>query len=189
MRTELMVVLALGAAACSKPQNNGPGPNNDGPISQQDTMPESASLLRRLAEAADGFRDGQNRFVVAALQFPHNVLGVFLTEAQADSIAADSTTGEIQYRTFGPYRTAPEANVSPEVDDVDSVVAYYSNGGQQTFEGSKYDALFWGMPAFDKFVAPYLTSVSGVAYAASQRDAYKSGELTHSALPHKRYSF
>jgi hypothetical protein len=186
MKTELVLAMTLGGAACAPPRPNGP-PRP--PLAQQDTVLKSASLLKRLAEAADGYRDGQDRFVVAAREFPHKVLGVFPTRAQADSIAADSSTGALHYATFGPYRTPPEPNVSPEVDDVDSVVAYYSSGATATYDGKTYDALFWGLPAYDKFVAPYLTSVLGAPYAGEQRQAYKAGELTNSVLPHKRFSF
>jgi hypothetical protein len=191
MRAEVAFALLLaGVAACggavTPPETPAPGT----PASAaQDTVLKSASLLRRLAEAADGYRDGVNRFVVAAREFPHKVLGVFLTKAEADSVAADSSTSTLHYEAFGPYRTAAEAGVSPEVDDVDSVVAYYAAGEKKTYDGKKYDALFWSLPAFDKFVAPYLTSVSGADHAQSQRQAYKSGELTESAYGHKRYSF
>lgn len=155
----------------------------------QDTVLKSASLLRRLAEAADGYRDGTDRFVVAAVEFPHKVLGVFQTQAQGDTVAADSSTGALHYKTFGPYRTAPDSGVSPTIDNVDSVVAYYTGGTQKTYDGKKYDALFWGVPAFDKFVVPYLAFVSGAVWADSQRKAYKAGALSQSVLPHKRYSF
>jgi hypothetical protein len=191
MRAEVAFVLLLtGVAACGGTVTPPDTPAPDTAASAaQDTVLKSASLLRRLAEAADGYRDGADRFVVAAREFPHKVVGVFLTKAEADSVAADSSTSTLHYEAFGPYRTAAEAGVSPEVDDVDSVVAYYAGGEQKTYDGKKYDALFWSLPAFDKFVAPYLTSVSGADYAQSQRQAYKSGELTESALSHKRDSF
>jgi hypothetical protein len=145
--------------------------------------------LRRLAEAADGYRDGTDRFVVAAREFPHRIAGVFLTIGEAETVAADSSTSNVHYEVFGPYRTAAEAGVSPEIDNVDSVVAYYTGGEKKTYDGKEYDALFWGLSAFDKFVAPYLTSVARADYAQSQRQAYKIGELTESVLPHRRYSF
>jgi hypothetical protein len=72
---------------------------------------------------------------------------------------------------------------------VDSVVVYHRDTTPKVYHGEDYDALFWGLPAFDKFVAPYLTKVSGAHYADSIRNLYKTGDLTNSELPHKRYSF
>jgi hypothetical protein len=186
MRTELALVLALTVAAC------GGGPGTvvlASPATPQHTVKKSASLLKRLGEAADGYRDGVDRFVVAAREFPHQVAGVFLTKPEADSVAADSSTSTIHYEVFGPYRTATEAGVSAEIDDVDSVVAYLKDNTTRTYDGDEYDALFWTLPAFDKFVAPYLTSSSSAERADSLREAYKQGQLTNSPLGHKRDSF
>jgi hypothetical protein len=192
MRVALAVMLAITVGACraTVAQSQVAPPDSAGKLAaQQDTILKSAALLKRLAEAADGYRDGKQRYVVAALEFPHKVLGVFLSKDRADSIATSSTTGTVHYATFGPYLTAAEEGVSPEVDEVKYVVVYYTDGSKKSYDGQRYDALFWGMSAFDKFVAPYLTEVSGAPYAASQREAYKAGELTNSVLPHYRYSF
>lgn len=193
MRGDLAVVLLLASVAACPSSTATSGPSVTPVSGPQDTVLKSATLLRRLAEAADGYRDGADRFVAATREFPHRVAGVFLTRGEAETVAADSSTSTVHYEVFGPYRTAAEAGVSPEIDDVDSVVAYYAGGGEKpykkTYNGKEYDALFWGLPAFDKFVAPYLTSVARADYAQSQRQAYKNGELTESVLPHKRYSF
>jgi hypothetical protein len=126
--------------------------------------------------------------VVAAREFPHKVAGVFLDPDSARAVARDSSTGTFHYEVFGPYRTAPDIDVSTEVNDVDSVVAYYGDGKKTTYDGRIYDALFWSLPAFDKFVAPYLTFVAGALEAGRQREAYRRGDLTQSALAHKRGS-
>jgi hypothetical protein len=183
MRTALAVLLAAAVAACGTPK-----PSNF--VIQQDTVLKSASLLKRLAEAADGFRDGQPKFVVAAVEFPHKVLGVFDDSLPADSIAQDSSTSSLHFKRFGPYVTVLEPGVDTLLDNVDSVVVYHRGGAPpKRYLGEDYDALFWGLPAFDKFVAPYLTQVSGAAHADSIRNLYKTGQLTNSELPHKRYSF
>lgn len=65
----------------------------------------SATLLRRLGEAVDGYRTGNPVFVVAQFEFPHEVLGVF-TRAQAMQVAHGAGAG---YMVFGPY-VAPEDN-------------------------------------------------------------------------------
>jgi hypothetical protein len=158
------------------------------PVEQQDTILKPATLLRRLAEAADGYRDGRDKFVVAAQVFPHKVAGVFSTREEADRVARDSARSPDRYAVFGPYRTPPDMDVSPEVNDVDSVVTYLKDKTTRTYDGDEYDALFWSLPAFDKFVAPYLTFVAGADHAQRQREAYKRGDLTNSALPHRRGS-
>jgi hypothetical protein len=188
MRTALTVTLATAVVTCTPNPPNDPEPE-PAAIVQQDTILKSASLLKRIAEAADGYRDGESRFVVAALEFPHQVLGVFADSAAADSIAQDSSTSALHFKTFGPYLTELEDGVVSNLDNVDSVVVYHSDEGPKTYLGEDYDALFWGLAAFDKFVAPYLTSVSGATYADTVRQLYKSGQLTNSELPHKRYSF
>jgi hypothetical protein len=183
MRTGLAVVLAAAVTACAS------RPEVPRVVAKQDTITKSSFLLKRLAQAADGYRDGKDRYVVAGLEFPHKVIGVFLTKAGADSLAADSTTEARSFATFGPFRTALEPGIAAEVDNVDSVVVYYLEGDPSVYHGETVDALFWGISAFDLFVAPYLTRVYGAAYAASQREAYKQGRLSNSALPHYRKSF
>jgi hypothetical protein len=177
------VMLAAAVAACGTPKESNF-------VIQQDTILKSASLLKRLAEAADGFRDGEPKFVVAAVEFPHKVLGVFEDSLPADSLAQDSSTSGLHFKAFGPYLTVIEAGVDTLLDNVDSVVVYHKGGAPpKLYLGKDYDALFWGLPAFDKFVAPYLTQVSGATHADSIRNLYKTGQLTNSELPHKRYSF
>jgi hypothetical protein len=190
MRTALAIILAGGAACGTQSGQPEPDSGTAAFVVQQDTILKSASLLRRLAEAADGFRDGQPRFVVAAVEFPHRVLGVFSDSLAADSVSQDSSTGSLHFKAFGPYRTQLEDGVDTLLDNVDSVWVFHRNDPSPTrYQGKDYDALFWGLPAFDKFVAPYLTAVSGATYADSVRELYKTGELTNSELPHKRYSF
>jgi hypothetical protein len=192
MRTALAVTLAMAVVAYTDPRPAAIAPE---PLKasaalatqQQGSIP--ASLLARLAEAADGYRDNRDRYVVAAIEFPHEVAGVFLNKANADAVADKRTTPTKHFKTFGPYRTPVEAGISPEIDNVDSVVVYYTSETKKTYDGKEYDALFWGIASFDKFVAPYLTQVSGAHHADSLRELYKAGRLSHSVLPHYRYSF
>lgn len=157
----------------------------------QDTLPQPASLVRRLAEAADGYRDGKKRFVVASRKFPHRVRGVFLTDAEA---RVEATRGGPDYGVFGPFQTLddPADEVANSDERVAEVIVIYRNGEQRRYGADSVDAIFWGLAAFDKFIAPYLTSVFGAAYAAQQREAYRRGESewVHSEqIAHKRASF
>ena len=190
MRTMMAVVLlAGGLVACGKAM----------PPSVETTHPErghagSAALWRRIAEAADGYRDGKDQWVVIDTTFPHRVQGVFPSLEAADSARkrAIDSTGGAPYETFGPFRTKDDPEFLGDTDPVDSVVVYRRSGKNESYDGTKYDAVFWGLPAFDKFIAPYLTGVSGVREAAKQREAYRAGKstLVHSTeVGHWRSSF
>lgn len=64
-----------------------------------DDMPMSASLLRRLAEAADAQRTGQRIWLVADPRFPHDVDTVLVSPPPADLVMPPG------YRVYGPYLT------------------------------------------------------------------------------------
>ena len=65
----------------------------------RDTMPMSASLLRRLAEAADAQRTGRRIWLVADPRFPHDVDTVLVSPPPADLVMPPG------YRVYGPYLT------------------------------------------------------------------------------------
>jgi hypothetical protein len=198
MRSVLAVLLMLGGVvACSSSAALPNGPSPKGPSTAvQDTLP-SATLLRRLAEAADGYRDGEPRYVAADRIFRpdargHKVAGVFLTREEAAAAADKANNAEsgAEYRVFGPYRTMPDS-LAEGPEDVVSVTVLMKNGRTKTYSADTVDALFWSLPAFDKFVAPYLTSVAGPRYAWEQREFFRRGRspLANSqVVPHYRGS-
>jgi len=143
----------------------------------------SASLLRRLAEAADGYRDGVPRIIIARRDPPHAVAGVF----RADDLGIDEALRAAGpgYEAFGPYLTPQTESFTNSAHDVLSVTVTFRGQEPQEFSAAEYDALIWSIPAFDKMVMPYLTSVSGFEHAARERSAFVSG----SVAPHKLYSF
>jgi hypothetical protein len=196
MRTAVAIVLWLGGiAACAgnpTPEQKSPLPAP--PPLAQGAEPEPASLLRRVAEAADGYRDGEDKFVLADRRFPHKVLGVFDSLAQAqDSLSRSKPPEGSEYKVYGPFRTPPDSGyVEKAGDEIVEVIVVRADKTRRSYDGRKYDAMFWGMTAFDKFVAPYLTTVSGVGEAARQRRLYLEGRspLVHSTqVAHKRDSF
>jgi hypothetical protein len=153
----LTIVLLLSALAAA-------------PASGQDTT-VSATMLRVLAEAADGFRTGRPVFFVADYRFPHNVAGPFETYAQARRVKADSGA---RLGVFGPYVTPRD----PNADSVNRVVAVRltiesPDGRRDTVDvdPTKVDALFFTMSAVDKFVVPYYSRVYGPEYATVLREA------------------
>ena len=79
-------------------------------LSAQDPV-WTASLLKRLGSAVDGYRTGRPVWVVASVRFPNDVGGVFFSVAAADS-AVSQFSGP--YRRFGPF-TAPTDDDLPTI--------------------------------------------------------------------------
>ena len=116
------------------------------PLPAQDTT-ISATMLRVLAEAADGFRTGRPIYLVADRRFPHNVAGPFASRREADRIRADSGA---TFGVFGPYLT----RVDPAPDSAARVVAVritlqQPGGRRRTIEvdPDSVDALFFTVSA------------------------------------------
>jgi hypothetical protein len=137
----------------------------------QDTT-VSATMLRVLAEAADGFRTGRPVFLVADYRFPHNVAGPFATYAEARRVQMDSGA---TFGVFGPYVTPRD----PGADSASRVVAVRLTiespaGRRRTVDLDlrrvEVDALFFTMSAVDKFVIPYYSDIYGPEYATVARD-------------------
>jgi hypothetical protein len=196
MRSALIVSLMMsGLVACTKATQTGPRPTSPITASEVagDTLAKSASLLRRLAEAADGFRDGKPRWVVIHRRGDkghHDVRGVFMTFQEASFTAQRAGP---EYATFGPFVTKDDPpDESSTEEDVVEVLVRQKNGVVKRFGADSVDALFWSLAAFDKFIAPYLTTVDGVRYAAEQREAFRIAKspLAHSTVVgHKAGSF
>ena len=157
-----------------------------------DTLPQPASLVRRLAEAADGYRDGKDKWVVAgrkAEKGNHRVAGVFDTFQEADFTARREGP---EYAAFGPYRTPKEEFLVPPNERVREVIVIYVDGRKRNYDADSVDALFWGLSAFDKFIVPYLAKVASADYAAEQRELYRRNESKLAGseqVAHKKGSF
>ena len=186
MRTSLPAGLALACLIACSPTP----PSSVAPTSLDTAGIDIASLLRRIAEAVDGYRDGIPRFVVAHRMPPHHVAGVFTSAESATDTLAHLPAG---YDVFGPFRaTENPPQVVEASEAVDSVIVWTHDGERKTYLGNKVDALFWSLPAFDKFIVPYLNAVHGPRYAAAQREAYRlnlSSLAGSQTVPHYRSSF
>lgn len=156
------------------------------------------TLLRRLADAADAFRTGTSVWVVADPNPPHEVSGVYDTQAAAD---ADTMIAD-GFQRYGPFVTPVD---SGSVRQIFAVCIHrirpYSNwscppGGQQppfpldsvlsiqvtvnasnrepmqmTLSPDSVDLVFFTLSAFDKYLAPYYTSAYGAGFTAVLRDS------------------
>lgn len=202
MRLALAASLLLGGAlACSERTRSDEPPRLDEPqrldaYPPGEQSPKSAFLARRLAEAADGYRDGQPKWVVADRQRKqgnHRVVGVFSSLARADSVADSVAKAEGgEFKAFGPFVTPKEGVDFPPEEAVAEVVVVYQNGKQQRYGADSIDALVWSLPAFDKFIVPYLSSAYSVDYAKQQRDLYVAGRspfANSQQVAHKKGSF
>jgi hypothetical protein len=159
----------------------------------------SAGLLRRLAEAADGYRTGERIWIVARTEAPYQIVGIF-----TDTIGAARAKGTAPgVDFFGPFVTPRDYNRAvllvpvrhrpptiygldtlaswrlPEpplfMDDLDSVVITAYNRRGVAWHGSApgrdIDAGFFTLAAQDKFVFPYYSSVSGLDAALRMRES------------------
>jgi hypothetical protein len=200
MRTALALVVLLGVApACGTTPEVPPTPTPDaGVVLSPDTLPPS--LLKRLAEAIDGYRDGQPRWIVADRNFQieghgHKVVRPLFLHPDSAAAARDSAAArepDADYRVFGPFRaTEIPTQVTEPDEDVMEVIVVTRGGDTTRYNGREHDALFWSLPAFDKFVAPNLAKVGGEAFAARQRELYRlnrSPLAGSQSVPHWRGS-
>jgi hypothetical protein len=162
-------------------------------------------LLKRLAEALDGYRMGQRVYIVASWSVPNHVIGVYGSKDTADAVSRSAA----DLGVFGPYRapleramTAPtsqnEASTDlfvggcqhdgrtsdwicggdttmarrslPLGDIVSMTVTVKTTKGTYTQTLRKgTDAVFWSLPAVDKFALPYYVHTLGIERAAQMR--------------------
>jgi hypothetical protein len=165
------------------------------PADAQSTQPPSASLLRRLAEAADGYRTGQPVMVIARRAPPHEVHGVFPAESDWQAELDKANQANPGYEAFGPYVTqadpqdpaqAPLVAIRQVVTSIDGIIqpaVVYDESFPPV------DAVFVGLPAWDKFIGPYLAKVHGVVYAAQERQKVKTTSEYAKMKPHYLHSF
>jgi hypothetical protein len=132
-----------------------------------------ASLLRRVAEAADGLRDGRPHWFLVSLKAPHSAVP-FDSAKAADKALAKRGRGK--FALLGPYLTKPEP--APKAArrkkrKVRSVLIYYE-GEKKPVEVdlAKVDAIFLSESALDKFVYPYFSRVHGVEQTARMRNSF-----------------
>jgi len=190
----LLVVLAPLACATKSPAQKPPEPT-PAPTAM------SASLLRRLAEAVDGYRTGETLFVAAARSFPHDVAGVFTTSRQATEVARRKG---VDYGVFGPYFAPPDSgnemmlySLRPcpglhewdswcpdttfslnqsvayaNIKDITITIHAKDGSSVERVLAPQVDAVFLTLSAIDKFVMPYYTRVYNAQFAADMRAAY-----------------
>ena len=109
MRTALALVVLLGVAPACRTAGTGEPPRT-WPLAAYipDTLPPS--LLKRLSEAIDGYRDGKPRWIVADRKFQiegrgHKVVGLFLDTIPAVAARLRARTARGQRRRRKAFQT------------------------------------------------------------------------------------
>ncbi len=138
--------------------------------------PIPAKLARRLAEAADGFRNAKPVFFVAGYNPPYKIKEFFDPNEAAKYIET-LPPDEGKFGVFGPYETADEF-AKFEIKGIENikevkVVISFNDGSkpqEETFVGP-IDSIFFNLASLEKFLFPYYCHVFGVDYVKKMRDA------------------
>lgn len=141
----------------------------------QDT-PLSAGLAKRLAEAADGFRDNLYHFFLAKRTYPYSVVcppgdpNETVAKKNADDLKKDLKFKD--HETFGPFLTEKSDEVDIGYDSVGVSLIRSENGADLVIHTETLpatDAIVLNISAFDKFFLPYYTRLYGAEVARQFR--------------------
>jgi hypothetical protein len=132
----------------------------------------SGPMLRRLAEAADGYRTGRPIFFAVSTTPPHVVLGSFSNRDSARAFATRMSTPGRRVGAFGPFIT-PADSTAVRVTRVLVVVRGATRTDTITVDPFSLDAIFWSLPSLDKFCIPHYAMIYGPAFADSVRTALR----------------
>jgi hypothetical protein len=151
-------------------RDSAPAARGQGSAAAASHPPIPPSLLRRLAEAADGAK-GTVWFVASYAvneKGKHWISDAFETQTAAQSSGHNPVT----HGVFGPYE-APPAYVEKGIVSWKVEVEKHP---VQVIKG-EYDAFFWSEAALRKFVLPYYANLIGPEYATEIRAAFRDPEV------------
>jgi hypothetical protein len=156
--------------------------------------PPGPVALRRIAEALDGHRSGDQVWVVASRQPPFDVVGVFGNEREAaqrlralgsdfmmhgpNSTERDPASeilgGCVHIRSSRMKRDlcVPPTRGPIPLQDIRTMtlVITRTNGSVDSLPIARdADAIFLSLPAIDKFAVPYYTGIIGLAATSEMR--------------------
>ncbi len=137
-------------------------------------FPLSASLARRLAEAADGFRNVNQVFFIAGYKPPHPIKD-FPDYDSAKAYFEKKGFADKDYAIFGPYKTIDDVNKlklagAEDITKVELTIHYKNGDPQKVSLPGAIDSIFFNLSSFEKFVFPYYCHLFGVEYAKTLRD-------------------
>lgn len=131
-------------------------------------MPElnpaaTASLHRRLAEAADGYRTGEDLWFAADRKDPDMMVSDPFPSVETAMSWAEENDRDV----FGPFNTPDDEQPDNRWEILQAAVWARSPQGdyfRQAFDPSEIDAIFLSKSAIDKFLIPYMTRIYGLPY-------------------------
>ncbi len=149
------------------PQQGSPSPErNAGAATQDCHRPMPASLLRRLAEAADGLIGP--KWIVASytlINGEHDIVGrPYDSRAEAQSYVPNA-----DYDVFGPYGLVTTRTPHPPIERFG---IHIEGGAVMEIRGEDFDAFFWSESALRKFALPYYANVVSPEYAIRLREQF-----------------
>ncbi len=145
------------------------------------TMPQqTAGLAKRLAEAADGFRDGKYYYFVSKLNYDYDVHWANGDTDNAASSAADNLLTQLgsDYYKFGPYKTDTNDPPLLNYDSIELRLIKQGLDPEIIAIPADTDAIVLSLSAFDKFLLPYYTKLYGTDVAADFRSQTASALAT-----------
>jgi hypothetical protein len=132
----------------------------------------SAFLLRRLAEAVDGFR-GLDVFCSARFtpdkEFDFNVV----VEPEVAKLPAADAESAI----FGPFFTPAAKGPDLKETEIESITVRLKDKRVIKVDPQKSDALFWTVSAVEKFLVPYYTGVESIAFATRMLNSFDAAGI------------
>lgn len=143
------------------------------PCSLSDSWTRSLppSLVRRLAEAADGFRHRKKRYFFVARLLPdvggtHELHGPYeKSQDVPDALCAEITSGIRGW--FGPFEADGPSLTARVIHEMDIRTKKSDNSDGEPipgFQAHRLDALFWSRSVLEKFAVPYYARMYGGAY-------------------------
>jgi hypothetical protein len=139
------------------------------------TMPQqTAGLAKRLAEAADGFRDGKYYYFVSKAAYDFDLqYARGTTDEQAYNLAQNIKDDKgADYQIYGPYKT--DSSEDPPLMDFNSVEMHFIKQGLSpviTAIEPDVDAIVLSLAAYDKFFHSYFLRLYGSVVANLFRSA------------------
>lgn len=135
-------------------------------------MPITAGLARRLAAAADGYRNGRVIWFTARYE-PVN--GDYEISTAIESLIRPAAPKDPAFGLFGPFRNDAEAIKRVPVV---RVTLHLEGGDTRSFEADKYDAVMWSNSAIRKFALPHYAEYIGLELAMKVRDGFLQDNVT-----------
>lgn len=127
-----------------------------------------AIVIRRLAEAADGFRGRPVWFVLNPTELTYTSP---VYHAFSPTEARELAGGHDGYFYYGPFLTPPDP---PPARRIASILVRFTDGTNQEVECEGIDALFFSNAAREKFMYPYYDRLYGPAVAAEMQASLDS---------------